>query len=163
MGVQPFSITWGLASHHWVNQPTSLIRSNFIYRMKLVAVLLVSVFILQAQGWPFSKREVYPTDAELAEYLARMRDEYHQDIMDLEYRPKRFGRYGNKYADNKSYGFWISALNKADNYKRGKRSVPFVPAMSPVEQEHNPFQGFPEYSDTPQLVPDKPVEKLSNN
>ena len=32
-------------------------------------------------GWPFSKREVYPTDAELAEYLARMRDEYDQDIM----------------------------------------------------------------------------------
>jgi len=90
--------------------------------MKFVAVLLVSVFILQAQGWPFSKREVYPTDAELAEYLARIRDEYDQDIMDLEYRPKRFGRYGNKYADNKSYGFWISALNKADNYKRGKRA-----------------------------------------
>merc|ERR1712227_1015304 len=76
-------------------------RLNFIYRMKFVAVLLVSVFILQAQGWPFSKREVYPTDAELAEYLARIRDEYDQDIMDLEYRPKRFGRYGNKYADNK--------------------------------------------------------------
>ena len=32
-------------------------------------------------GWPFSKREVYPTDAELAEYLARMRNEYDQDIM----------------------------------------------------------------------------------
>lgn len=26
--------------------------------------------------------------------------------------------YGNRYADNKSYGFWISALNKADNTKR---------------------------------------------
>ena len=32
-------------------------------------------------GWPFSKREVYPTDAELAEYLARLRDGYDQDIM----------------------------------------------------------------------------------
>ena len=67
---------------------------------------------------------------------------------------------------SRSYGFWISALNKADNYKRGKRAgkpsvqfpyfqnwvwylkcksyrilVPFVPAMSPVEQEHSPFQG----------------------
>lgn len=32
-------------------------------------------------GWPFSKREVYPTDAELAEYLARLREGYDQDIM----------------------------------------------------------------------------------
>merc|ERR1711872_194631 len=53
------------------------------------------------QGWP--KREHSPTE--------------------LEYRPKR--RYGSKYDDNKSYGFWISALNKAGNYKRGKRSTPF--------------------------------------
>jgi len=30
------------------------------------------------------------------------------------------GRYGSKYDDNKSYGFWISALNKAGNMKRGE-------------------------------------------
>merc|ERR1712110_542419 len=30
--------------------------------------------------------------------------------------------WGNKYKDNKSYGFWITALNKAGNWK--KRSYP---------------------------------------
>jgi len=42
-------------------------------------------------------------------------------------------RWGNKYADNKSYGFWITALNKAGNYKRGKRGEPFVPGLSSAE------------------------------
>lgn len=36
-------------------------------------------------------------------------------------RPKRRW-WGNKYKDNKSYGFWITALNKAGNWK--KRSYP---------------------------------------
>merc|ERR1711872_802798 len=53
--------------------------------------------------------------------------------------PKR--RYGSKYDDNKSYGFWISALNKAGNYKRGKRS------------------SHPDYSDMVELVPDNPLDK----
>jgi len=40
---------------------------------------------------------------------------------DLNERPKRRW-WGNKYKDNKSYGFWITALNKAGNWK--KRSYP---------------------------------------
>merc|ERR1712110_1141649 len=36
-------------------------------------------------------------------------------------RPKRRW-WGDKYKDNKSYGFWITALNKAGNWK--KRSYP---------------------------------------
>ena len=68
-------------------------------------------------AWPYPKREVYPSDAELAEYLAQLRNNYDTDIQgriinylipvlikilikDLESRPKRYG-YGNKYADNK--------------------------------------------------------------
>merc|ERR1712142_497584 len=74
------------------------------------------------QGWP--KREHSPTEQEVMEWLGRGYGP--EDYTELEYRPKR--RYGSKYDDNKSYGFWISALNKAGNYKRGKRSTPFVPA-----------------------------------
>ena len=33
--------------------------------------------------------------------------------------------------------------------------------MSPQEEEHNPFQGFPDYSNIPELHADKPVEKVS--
>merc|ERR1712211_188214 len=57
-------------------------------------------------------------------------------LSELDYRQKR-GRYGNKYADNKSYGFWISALNKAYNYKRGKRGEPFVPGLSAAQPPFN--------------------------
>merc|ERR1712107_894488 len=46
-------------------------------------------------------------------------------------------RWGNKYADNKSYGFWITALNKAGNYKRGKRGEPFVPGLSAAQPPFN--------------------------
>jgi len=127
---------------------------------KYTLLFLALTLILGVQGWPYPKRS-YPSDAEIAEYLAHLRDGYDHDIQDLEERPKRYGRYGNKYADNKSYGFWISALNKADNYKRGKRAVPFVPAMSPMEQEHNPFEGFPDYSDAQELIPERPLQKTS--
>merc|ERR1711988_625320 len=98
-----------------------------------------------------------------------VRDGYHipaysgpqQMEIDSEPRAKRYGRFGNKYADNKSYGFWISALNKAGNYKRGKRAVPFVPALSPMEIEHsNPFEGLPDYTDVKELVPDRPRQKV---
>merc|ERR1712137_463674 len=77
-------------------------------------------------GWSLSKREPepdYPSDEEIAEYLAMLRDGYRGPAYpESEPRAKRYGRFGNKYADNKSYGFWISALNKAGNYKRGKRA-----------------------------------------
>merc|ERR1712141_899790 len=124
-------------------------------------IFVLAIMSLGAEGWMrvFPKRgDLYPGDADMAEYLSYLRDGYDQDQADYEMRPKR-GRYGNKYADNKSYGFWITALNKADNYKRGKRAVPFVPAMSPVEQEHSPFQGYADYSDVNELIPDKPIMK----
>jgi len=88
-------------------------------------LILLTIMSLGAEGWmrviPKRGDPLYPGDAELAEYLSYLRDGYDQDPAEYEMRPKR-GRYGNKYADNKSYGFWISALNKADNYKRGKRA-----------------------------------------
>merc|ERR1712107_165733 len=37
---------------------------------------------------------------------------------ELEDLKEKRGGYGSKYKDNKAYGFWISALNKAGNYKR---------------------------------------------
>merc|ERR1712115_37731 len=134
--------------------------------------VILGLAILGAEGWSLSKREPdYPSDEDIAEYLAMIRDGYHipaysgpqQMDIDSEPRAKRYGRFGNKYADNKSYGFWISALNKAGNYKRGKRAVPFVPAMSPGEAEHNPFQGYPDYSAAVELIADKPVEKISHS
>jgi len=60
---------------------------------------------------------------------------------------------GNKYKDNKSYGFWITALNKAGNVKRGKRSA-FLPAMGAIVDDHNPLTGPSDYSDVAELVPD---------
>merc|ERR1712110_182232 len=65
---------------------------------------------------------------------------------------------GNKYKDNKSYGFWITALNKAGNVKRGKRSA-FIPAMGAMVDDHNPLTGPSDYSDVAELVPD---HKLAN-
>merc|ERR1711934_1019559 len=113
--------------------------------------VILALAILGAESWSLNKREPdYPSDEDIAEYLAMVRDGYRipysgpqQMEIDSEPRAKRYGRFGNKYADNKSYGFWISALNKAGNYKR---AVPFVPAMSPGEAEHSPFQGYPDYS-----------------
>merc|ERR1711934_926965 len=133
--------------------------------------VILALAILGAESWSLNKREPdYPSDEDIAEYLAMVRDGYRipysgpqQMEIDSEPRAKRYGRFGNKYADNKSYGFWISALNKAGNYKRGKRAVPFVPAMSPGEAEHSPFQGYPDYSAAVELIPDKPVEKISHN
>merc|ERR1712222_287521 len=134
--------------------------------------VFLALAILGAESWSLNKREPdYPSDEDIAEYLAMVRDGYHspaysgpqQMEIDSEPRAKRYGRFGNKYADNKSYGFWISALNKAGNYKRGKSAVPFVPAMSPGEAEHSPFQGYPDYSAAVELIPDKPVEKISHN
>merc|ERR1712226_108422 len=130
----------------------------------LGVVIVLGIMSLGAEGWMrvFPKRgdPLYPGEADMADYLSYLRDGYVQDPADYadEMRPKR-GRYGNKYADNKSYGLWISALNKAGNYKRGKRAVPFVPAMSPMEQEQGPFQGFADYSDVNELIPDKPIVK----
>ena len=123
-------------------------------------------------------------------------------------RPKR-GRYGNKYADNKSVGTSSICLSTDDfsgptdsgfqlltrlittkeanervKYKSKYKTeivgllksivlVPFVPAMSPMEPEHSPFQGegeeccliskpilgYADYSDVNELIPDKPIMK----
>jgi len=54
----------------------------------------------------------------------------------------------------RSYGFWITALNKAGNYKRGKRSA-FMPAMGALVDDHNPLTGPSDYSDVAELVPDQ--------
>merc|ERR1712111_105958 len=132
---------------------------------KLTLILVLAVVVMEVRGWIIPRRamrgELSPAEEDMLEYLANLRDEQYQDDGELDYRQKR-GRYGNKYADNKSYGFWISALNKAGNYKRGKRAVPFVPALSPMEAEHNPFQGYPDYSAAVELIPDKPIEKISH-
>ena len=46
--------------------------------------IFLSIQIEQANyytlGWPYPKREVYPSDAELAEYLAQLRNSYDTDI-----------------------------------------------------------------------------------
>ena len=47
---------------------------------------------------------------------------------------------GTKPLPIRSYGFWITALNKAGNYKRGKRSA-FMPAMGALVDDHNPLTG----------------------
>merc|ERR1711890_154482 len=79
-------------------------------------------YIQQQRGAPG------PVDRELlAEYLASLED----TPPEMGNRSKRWRWYGNKYKDNKSYGFWITALNKAGNVKRGKRSA-FLPAMGPL-------------------------------
>merc|ERR1712130_410387 len=91
----------------------------------------------------------------LAEYLAR---EYGQMGSPDDYQEPEESRMkrwwgGNKYKDNKSYGFWITALNKAGNVKRGKRSA-FLPAMGAIVDDHNPLTGPSDYSDVAELVPD---------
>merc|ERR1711936_1275911 len=140
-------------------------RSQARMRFYGILAVILTLAIFGAESWSLSKREPepdYPSDEEIAEYLAMLRDGYRGPAYpESEPRAKRYGRFGNKYADNKSYGFWISALNKAGNYKRGKRAVPFVPAMSPMEAEHsNPFEGLPDYSDVRELVPDRPGQKV---
>jgi len=93
----------------------------------------------------------------LAEYLASLgTPDYNES--EVEERAKRWWG-GNKYRDNKSYGFWITALNKAGNVKRGKRAAPFVPAMSALEDDHNPLTGSSDYSSVSELVPDKISEE----
>merc|ERR1712179_277808 len=93
----------------------------------------------------------------LAEYLAREAAPDYAES-EVEERAKRWWG-GNKHRDNKSYGFWITALNKAGNVKRGKRAAAFVPAMSALEDDHNPLTGSPDYSSVSELVPDRISEE----
>merc|ERR1712088_132511 len=86
-------------------------------------------------------------DTEAAEFLSSLSSPEPE-----EGRAKRWWG-GNKHRDNKSCGFWITALNKAGNYKRGKRSA-FMPAMGALVDDHNPLTGPSDYSDVGELVPD---------
>merc|ERR1711953_1066373 len=92
----------------------------------------------------------------LQDLIQRLEEDYPIQGAESE-RPKRRW-WGNKYKDNKSYGFWITALNKAGNVKRGKRSA-FIPAMGAMVDDHNPLTGPSDYSDVAELVPD---HKLAN-
>lgn len=87
----------------------------------------------------------------LAEYLASQMGS--PDYLEPEESRMKRWWGGNKYRDNKSYGFWITALNKAGNVKRGKRSA-FLPAMGAIVDDHNPLTGPSDYSDVAELVPD---------
>merc|ERR1740131_155493 len=80
---------------------------------------------------------------------------------DMNARPKRRW-WGNKHRDNKSYGFWITALNKAGNVKRGKRSA-FIPPMGAIVDDHNPLTGPSDYSDVAELVPDHKAAPVVHN
>jgi len=96
----------------------------------------------------------------LAEYLANQMGS--PDYPEPEVgRAKRWWG-GNKYRDNKSYGFWITALNKAGNVKRGKRSA-FIPPMGAIVDDHNPLTGPSDYSDVAELVPDQKAAPLVHN
>lgn len=97
----------------------------------------------------YSPEQLEISRAELLDYLAalRMREaEQMRPALEPVEEPESGSmklkrgwrnRWGNKYADNKSYGFWITALNKAGNYKRGKRGEPFVPGMSAPQAPFN--------------------------
>jgi len=81
------------------------------------------------ENWPAAPSPMLRREL-LAEYLASLDNPASQPqeaMPAMEGREKRlWGRnrwYGNKYRDNKSYGFWITALNKAGNWKRGKRAA----------------------------------------
>jgi len=92
---------------------------------------------------------------EMLDYIVDMRVQQElEKILSNEGMKSKRGwrnRWGNKYADNKSYGFWITALNKAGNYKRGKREAPFVPAMSAAQP---PVNIFKDESHLKELIPD---------
>jgi len=92
---------------------------------------------------------------EMLDYIVDMRvqQELEKIFSEQGMKTKRAwgSRWGNKYKDNKSYGFWITALNKAGNYKRGKREAAFVPAMSAAQP---PVNIFNDDSDLKELVAD---------
>eukprot|EP00090_Calanus_glacialis_P007673 TRINITY_DN16118_c0_g1_i2.p1 TRINITY_DN16118_c0_g1~~TRINITY_DN16118_c0_g1_i2.p1 ORF type:complete len:147 (-),score=30.75 TRINITY_DN16118_c0_g1_i2:176-616(-) len=91
--------------------------------------------------------------------LPYMRDMAHQEnaIYGLDDRPKRGwwsnrrgSRWGNKYKDNKSYGMWITGLNKAGNKrKRAEMEVPDMAGYS----DYNPYKGFLDYTEVQDLSP----------
>jgi len=118
-------------SHHQVIL-YFLSRLSEVQKMKLLVVLSLilyfSVATLDANpiddGYMVSRPG--PAQQRLLYDPALLEELYERGLLedqqpDLNERPKRRW-WGNKYKDNKSYGFWITALNKAGNWK--KRSYP---------------------------------------
>merc|ERR1711973_219007 len=116
----------------------------------LVAVLGITSAVTLSAPQESYEGAGYPELGELSredilEYLAALRLREMEPYAGLESQengPMKIkrawrNRWGNKYADNKSYGFWITALNKAGNYKRGKRAEPFVPGLSAAQPPFN--------------------------
>merc|ERR1712088_110658 len=132
--------------------------------MKIALFFLSSLCWMMIDGYPADAGFLPETPARhvaldpevIEELYQRLREDYPVHGEEGE-RPKRRW-WGNKYKDNKSYGFWITALNKAGNVKRGKRSA-FIPAMGAMVDDHNPLTGPSDYSDVAELVPD---HKLAN-
>merc|ERR1711962_667194 len=111
------------------------------FRHCVVMKLLLHQDNYEGLGYP----EGHISREDLLEYLENLRlremDPYpgmeSQENGPMKLKRGWRSRWGNKYADNKSYGFWITALNKAGNYKRGKRGEPFVPGLSSAEPPFN--------------------------
>eukprot|EP00090_Calanus_glacialis_P045016 TRINITY_DN8118_c0_g1_i2.p1 TRINITY_DN8118_c0_g1~~TRINITY_DN8118_c0_g1_i2.p1 ORF type:complete len:124 (-),score=34.13 TRINITY_DN8118_c0_g1_i2:202-573(-) len=120
--------------------------------MKLLSMSLavLCLYWTSATSQGLSPYRTRPSEQELVEYILARQAETGYPQIDISSRPKR-GWWGNKHRDNKSWGFWITALNKAGNKK--KRD-PFIPAMSPQEMQHFPFSGYSDYSNYPELFPD---------
>lgn len=60
---------------------------------------------------------------QLEDYTEEENPFLYDTYQDLEELKDKRRSYGSKYADNKSYGFWISALNKAGNIKRSPHDL----------------------------------------
>jgi hypothetical protein len=128
--------------------------------MKLLFVVLLGLCCALALANPVPEEPTEGEDGyvsrEMLDYIVDMRvqEELSQLLGDQGMKTKRAwrNRWGNKYKDNKSYGFWITALNKAGNYKRGKREAAFVPGMSAAQPPLNIFKD--DESNLKELIPD---------
>eukprot|EP00088_Acartia_fossae_P039123 TRINITY_DN40707_c0_g1_i3.p2 TRINITY_DN40707_c0_g1~~TRINITY_DN40707_c0_g1_i3.p2 ORF type:complete len:138 (+),score=40.50 TRINITY_DN40707_c0_g1_i3:89-502(+) len=129
--------------------------------MKLIVALNLGFCCAIALATPVPPEETAEVEdtyipREMLDYLVdvRVQQELERILGDQGMKTKRAwrNRWGNKYADNKSYGFWITALNKAGNYKRGKREAPFVPAMSAPQPPFTIFKD--DESNLKELIPD---------
>jgi len=118
-------------SHHQVIL-YFLSRLSEVQKMKLLVVLSLILYFSVAtlDANPIDDGYMVPRSGPAQQRLlydpALLEELYERGLLedqqpDLNERPKRRW-WGNKYKDNKSYGFWITALNKAGNWK--KRSYP---------------------------------------
>merc|ERR1712045_690706 len=120
-----------ITSHHWITSSTVL-------KMKIA----MKLFILFSFCWMMM--DAYPIEDDLPKHqgpghFVASRPEMLQDLIqrlaedypiqeggEESERPKRRW-WGNKYKDNKSYGFWITALNKAAKLEKKRfSSVPGI-------------------------------------